>query len=450
MSSEHSATTAALRPSGALLGWSIALLFIVNTMSSIDRLLFAIVQELIKTELTFSDFQLGLLGGPAFALLYATAAFPIARFADHHNRVNIIAIVFIIWSAMTALCGMAGSFVQMLMARAGVSIGEAGGTPPAHSLISDLFAPDRRMGALSIFAAGGPVGAMVAAIGGGWFAQAHGWRATFFLCGAIGMGLAILLRLTLREPTRQHAPVAPTGFRVTLGIILGKRSFVLAALSGALASFAINAITQYLVSFLVRSHGMTLGAAGTVMGLATGGVGIISILAGGALVDRLRHQLPQIRTWLPAGGMIWCGVFYVAAFSVADTRLATAMLLLAALGQGVWIPAIYTIAQDVAPPQMRSTSAALMIAILSLVGYGLGPPLVGLASDIFSQLAMQAHGTTAAACAISKAPECASAAASGLRLSLGLGATVWIVAGLIFFFTGRTLAVDSDHGLGNA
>jgi len=431
--------------SGALLGWTLALLFIVNTMSSVDRLLFAIVQELIKVDLALSDFQLGLLGGPAFALLYAVAAFPIARFADRHNRVNIITIVFIAWSAMTTLCGFAGSFIHMLFARAGVSIGEAGCTPPAHSLISDMFPPERRMGAISIYAAGGPVGAMAAAIGGGWFAQHYGWRPTFFLCGGIGLAFAILLRLTLREPARSHAPAVPTGFIATLSVILHKRSYVMAATSGSLASFAINAINQYFVSFLIRAHDMPLSAAGTVMGLATGGVGIVSILIAGTLVDRTRLSIPQMRTWLPAGGMIWCGVFYITAFAVADARLAVALLLLAALGQGFWVPAIYTIAQDVAPPSMRSTSAALMIAIVSVVGYGFGPPLVGLASDVFSHLAMQANGTSAAACASEVSIGCAKAAAGGLRLSLSLGATVWIAAGLVFLLSGRTIAADSRH-----
>lgn len=431
--------------SRAVLGWTLAMLFIVNTMSSVDRLLFAIVQELIKVDLALSDLQLGLLGGPAFALLYAVAAFPIARFADRHNRVNIITIVFIAWSAMTSLCGVAGSFVHMLFARAGVSIGEAGCTPPAHSLVSELFPPERRMGAISIYAAGGPVGAMMAAIGGGWFAQHYGWRPTFFLCGGIGLAFAILLRLTLREPARHHASAAPTGFIATLGIILRKRSYVMAAASGSLASFAINAINQYFVSFLIRAHDMSLSAAGTVMGLATGGVGILSILVAGALVDRTRRRIPQMRTWLPAGGMIWCGVFYIAAFAATDARLAVTLLLLAALGQGFWVPAIYTIAQDVAPPAMRSTSAALMIAIVSVVGYGFGPPLVGLASDVFSHLAMQANGTSAAACAAQASIGCAKAASGGLRLSLSLGAAVWIVAGLVFLLSGRTIAADSRH-----
>ena len=428
-----------------MLVWTLAMLFVMNMMNSMDRVLFSILQELIKIDLKLTDFQLGLLGGPAFALLYTFAAFPIARLADRHNRVNIISIVFFAWSLMTIVCGFAGSFLHMLFARAGVSIGEAGSTPSSHSLISDIFPPAWRMTAISVFAAAASVGALLAATGGASFAQHFGWRETFYLCGAIGIPLAILLRATLREPqrgigmqNREHI-----GFIATIRTTLSKRSFAIAATAGALASFAINAINQYFVSFLIRSHHLSLTNAGVIMGIAVGGIGIFSTLLVGPLVDRSRRRFPGMRTWLPAAGLVWCGTLYALAFMVTDTHMAIMLLFAAACGQTFWVPAIYTVAQDVSPPAMRSTSAALMIAIVSIVGYGLGPPLVGLASDTLSHMAMQHSQLDPAFCATTVTEACAAAISNGLRMSLSVGAFAFIFGGLVFLLSGRTIDRDT-------
>jgi MFS family permease len=242
------------------LAWALAALFLLNAMNYVDRLLFGVTQELIKQDLGLSDFQLGLIGGPAFAILYIVAAFPIARIAERGNRVTIISLAFAAWSAMTAFCGMATSFLQMLIGRAGVSIGESGCAPPSHSLISDYFPKERRTTAMSVYGTAGPVGALVAAIGGGWLAQHYGWRSTFLLCGAIGVTAAVLFRLTMREPARTHDDRRPS-FLTTLRTLLGKRSFVLVAAAGAVAGFASYSNHQYMVSFLMRAHGMSVGTA---------------------------------------------------------------------------------------------------------------------------------------------------------------------------------------------
>jgi MFS family permease len=428
----------------AMLAWTLFMLFVMNMMNSADRVLFSILQELIKADLRLTDFQLGLLGGPAFALLYTFAAFPIARFADRHNRVNIISIVFFAWSLMTIACGLAGSFFQMLLARGGVSIGEAGSTPSSHSLISDLFPVSWRMTAISVFAAAASVGALIAAAGGASLAQHVGWRETFYLCGFIGIPLALLMRMTLREPPRDVAVQSRrlAGFAATICFMLGKRSFAIAATAGALASFAINAINQYFVSFLIRAHHLSLTDAGAIMGIAVGAIGIFSTMLVGPLVDRSRRRFPRMRTWLPAAGLMWCGTLYALAFMAANTHMTVTLLFLAACGQTFWVPAIYTVAQDVAPPTMRSTSAALMIAIVSVVGYGLGPPLVGLASDMLSHMAMRQSHLNPASCAITASEACAAAISSGLRLSLSVGAVAFILGGLLFLLSSRTIERD--------
>ncbi|ARS26875.1 spinster family MFS transporter [Sphingomonas sp. KC8] len=422
-------------------GYTLAALFVLNMMNYVDRLLFGVTQELIRADLGLSDFQLGLLGGPAFALLYVLFSFPIARVAERGNRVSIISIAFAAWSALTACCGLAASFVQLLLARAGVSVGEAGCAPPSHSLISDYFPPERRTSAMSVYGAAGPVGALVAAVGGGWIAQHFGWRVTFLACGGFGVAAAILFRLTMREPARQAVAHQPS-MAGALGMLLGKRSFVLVAAAGAVAGFASYSNHQYMVSFLMRAHGLSVGTAGTVLGLVIGGVGILVTLAAGPIIDGNRVRFPGIRTWLPAVGLLWSGLFFATAFTIRDTALSIGLLVTASIGQHFYMPSMYTVAQDVAPPAVRATAAALLIAIISVVGYGLGPPLVGLASDVLGGLAMTAHGTSAAACKVAASAACEAAKSDGLRLSLSIGSIGFVIAGILFALAGRTIDRD--------
>lgn len=428
----------------ASLGYALFALFVLNTLNYVDRLLFGVSQEVIKKDLGLSDFQLGLLGGPAFAILYVIAAFPIARRAEHGNRVTIVTFAFAAWSAMTALCGVAGSFWTMLACRAGVSIGEAGCAPPSHSLISDYYPAERRTTAMSVYGAAGPVGALVAAIAGGWMVQHFGWRAAFLVCGGFGIAAAILFRLTMREPKRLHIRQT-VSLWTALKILLAKRSFAMVAAAGGAAGFASYANHQYMVSFLMRAHGLTVGVAAMLQGLVIGLVGIAVILATGPIIDRGSARFPRIRTILPAAGMLWSGVFFAVAFHVQNTALTIVLLVAASLGQHSYMPAMYTVAQDVAPPAMRATAAALMIALISLVGYGLGPPLVGLASDALGKIAMATHGVDPAQCAKLTSAACDAARSEGLRLSLSLGSIGFILAAGMFWLSGRTIERDIER-----
>jgi MFS family permease len=422
--------------------WTLAALFLLNTMNYVDRLLFAVAQESIKTDLHLSDFQLGLIGGPAFAILYTLSTFPIARLADRGNRVTIISLSFAAWSAMTAFCGIAASFWQMLAGRAAVSIGEAGCTPAAHSLISDAFPPARRTSAMSIFVAAGPLGALVAALGGGWLIQALGWRPVFLICGAIGIVFALLFRTTVREPARRsdhrQARLMPT-----IRTLLAKRSFAMVALACSIAGVASYSNHQYMVSFFIRAHGMSVGQASTLLGLVIGGVGIVMTLVSGAVMDSGRRRFPNIRIWLPAAGLLWCGVANAIAFQIPLLWMAVPMFVIGSLGQHFYMPATYTIGQDVAPPAMRAMASAITIAISSLFGYGLGPPAVGWLSDTLTATAMGQAGLTAADCVtMATNPACVAASAHGLRLSLSAGSCFYVLAGLLFALAGRWARQD--------
>lgn len=436
-----------LRASRPALLWTLLTLFLLNTMNYVDRLLFAVAQEAIKADLLLTDFQLGLLGGPAFALLYTLASFPIARLADRSNRVTIISLAFAAWSAMTAFCGIAANFMQMLIGRAAVSIGEAGCTPPAHSLISDAFPAERRTTAMAVFVAAGPVGALIAALGGGWLVQTHGWRTAFIVCGVAGVLLAVVIRATTREPARVHGritePLLPA-----LRTLLAKRSFVAVALAGAVAGIGSFSNHQYMVSFLMRAHGLPLATASTLMGLVFGGVGILVTLSSGPIMDRWRQRFPHIRIWLPAAGMLWCGSLFAIGFQVPVMWIAITLFFTASLGQHFYMPAMFSLGQDLAPPHMRALASAIIISASSLLGYGLGPPAIGLLSDVFRGMAMAQYGISAAECSANSAALCQIASAQGLRWSLTVGSCFFILASLLFALAGRWVASDlpKDRG----
>ena len=191
--------------SPAYLRYALGLLCVVYVVNFVDRQVLSILLQSIKEDLGLSDLQLGLLSGTAFGLFYATLGIPIARLADRFSRKGVIAVCLALWSAMTALCGTASGFATLLLYRVGVGVGEAGGSPPAHSMISDYFPPERRASALGVFSLGVPLGILVGFLAGGWLDEALGWRLAFVVVGLPGVVLAVVVALTLREPPRGHS-----------------------------------------------------------------------------------------------------------------------------------------------------------------------------------------------------------------------------------------------------
>jgi len=185
--------------------YALLLLLLVFTSSHVDRQILAILLQPIKQELLLSDTQLGFLSGVAFAIFYATLGIPMAMWADRGNRRNLIAAALSVWSGMTVLCGVATTFWQLALARIGVGVGEAGSSPPSHSIIADMYPPAERATAMSIFSLGVNFGLMLGFLFGGWINQWYGWRAAFFVAGAPGLLLALIVRVTLREPPRGYA-----------------------------------------------------------------------------------------------------------------------------------------------------------------------------------------------------------------------------------------------------
>jgi len=285
--------------------YALAILVVVYTFNFIDRQILSILLEPVKAELGLSDTAMGMLTGFAFAMFYATLGIPIARFADRSNRRNLIAWALGIWSVFTALSGLAQNFWHLLIARIGVGVGEAGCSPPAHSMIADYYPAEQRATALGIYSLGIPIGIMFGLFAGGWINELFGWRAAFFLVGVPGVILALIVRFTLAEPPRGMAEGrTDSGEQPSVGETLGylwrKKSFRHMSFAGALTAFVGYGFVTWAPAFLIRSYGMTTGEVGTWFGLLLGIVGGVGIVMGGWLADKFGAKDPKGYVWTTA------------------------------------------------------------------------------------------------------------------------------------------------------
>lgn len=374
--------------------YALAILTLVYTSSYVDRTIFSVVQEAIKKELQLSDTQLGFMGGTAFGLFYATLGIPIALLADRSNRRNIIAVATAVWSAMTALCGLAGNFWQMVGARIGVGIGEAGSSPPSHSMIADMFAPHERSRAMAIYALGVYLGAMLAFIIGGYVVTVYGWRQTFYIVGLPGLLIALLVWFTVKEPQRGHSEgfthVAPER---TLGdaikSLLAAFRFLWSTkacrhviMGVTLTSFVGYGGTQFATSFLMRTHGMNALEVGFFLAPVAGIIGVAGVLLGGYLADRWGKKDIRWTSWVVGIAKFAAVPFGIAFYLIDETNLALAIYLPAAFLGAFYLGPSFAIIQSLTPLAMRATAAATMLFIINIIGLGFGPQLVGIASDL--------------------------------------------------------------------
>ncbi|WP_372760728.1 spinster family MFS transporter, partial [Litorivivens sp.] len=272
--------------------YALCVLTVVYAFNFIDRQLLAILQEAIKGDLGLSDSQLGLLTGFAFALFYVTAGIPIARWADRSNRRNIVALSLAVWSFMTAISGLVNNYVQLLLARVGVGIGEAGGSPPSHSMISDMFPPEQRAGALGFYSTGVSIGILFGFLLGGWLNEFFGWRVAFMVVGAPGLILALVVRFTVTEPRRGMSEAREmsddsTSLRDVVALLWQRKTFRHMAFAASLYAFAGYATANWTASFMIRTHGMSTGELGSWLALIIGFGGAVGVLGGGVLADRL-------------------------------------------------------------------------------------------------------------------------------------------------------------------
>jgi MFS family permease len=376
--------------------YALGVLFLGYVVNFIDRSILSILLEPIKHDLMLSDTELGLLGGLAFALFYATLGIPIAALADRWSRVKVLVISMVIWSAMTALCGMAVSFATLLLARIGVGVGEAGASPPSHSLISDYFPVEKRATALSIYALGIPIGAMVGNYVGGWGAEELGWRVTFFLVGLPGILVALLIFLTLREPPRglseKTAPVledeaaesAPS-MKEVFGFLWAKRSFRHIGFAAGLHAFVGYGVGTWNAPFLIRTHDLPITEVGFWLALISG-IGAIGTFAGGFLGDRISAATGDRRwyLWLTGVATVLMVPFQFVAYLYDGLWAVLPSLFVISILGGMYLGPSFAMTQGLVTLRMRATASAILLFMLNIIGMGLGPYFVGIASDLLA------------------------------------------------------------------
>jgi len=383
--------------------YAMGLLLGIYIINFLDRQVVNILAEPIKNDLHLADWQLGLMSGLAFALFYTFLGIPIARMAERRSRPMIIGGAIAAWSGFTMLCGMAQNFVQLIVFRIGVGVGEAGCTPPAHSLITDYVPREKRASALAFYSMGTPLGALLGLVLGGIIADAHGWRTAFMLAGAPGLVFALLAMTTLREPRNQlsaemrrihHANQATFG--ETLKFLTAKRTFWLIAFGAAIKAFIGYGHAPFTASFFLRNHGeeianlgamfglQSLGFLGLALGLMGGAAGAVSSFLGGAIADRYAKTDLRGYVAVPAIASLVGIPIFVCAMLAPSAAMALCILVLNGLLGSLWYGPVYATGQSIVPPHMRATASAILLFIINLIGLGLGPLAVGLLSDYLS------------------------------------------------------------------
>ncbi len=360
--------------------WTLFVLLLVAIYNFIDRQVIYILIEPIRVDMEMSDTQVGLLTGLSFALVYGIAGLWVARLADRHPRHLIIAASIIVWSAATALGGLANTYWQLLLSRLGVAAGESGSTPAAHSLIATLFPPERRAFTIAFLGCGAPIGVLIGYVGGGWLATNLTWREALIWAGVPGFFLALLVLTTIKDPlrsqsTREQQPKGGMAALMKLSIF---RHMMAAAGIFAASAYALAAFQP---SFLIRLHGLTPAEAGLALGLVHGVGGGIGALLGGYLADRLGARDVRWRQWVPAVGALVSVPLTVAALLVDDGHLAAALMAGSVIGGLLYVAPTFGLAQSIAPVWARATASALLLLSVSVLGQSCGPLLTGVISD---------------------------------------------------------------------
>lgn len=383
------ATPAAAGPNIPDRTWVLAVLTLVYTFNHVDRQILVILLEPIKAELGLRDSQLGMLTGIAFAAFYATLGIPVAMWADRGNRRNIIALALALWSGMTALSGFAQNYWHLLLARMGVGVGEAGGTPPATSMIADLYRPEERATALGIYTTGIGLGIMAGFALGGLVYELFGWRVAFFAAGIPGLLLALVVRFGIKEPARGLADArsddgpAPS-IGETLRFILGQSSYLWLLSGCLLICVSSNAFLVFTSSHLQRSYELSPGDVALPLGVLIGGVGSAGAIVMGMVCDRLSRRDLRWRPWIIAVCAAAALPFAWMFLRAGTVWEAYAWNLVPSFIGLIYASIAYTASQELVQLRMRSFASAFMLFCLTLIGIGCGPWIAGMLSDYFA------------------------------------------------------------------
>ncbi len=428
--------------------YAMSLLLGIYTINFLDRQVVNILAEPIKLDLGLADWQLGLMSGLAFALFYTILGIPIARLAERGNRPLIIGTAVAVWSGFTALCGLAQNFTQLILFRIGVGVGEAGCTPPAHSLISDYVPKERRSTALAFYSMGVPIGGLMGLILGGLVADAYGWRVAFLVAGAPGILFALLAIFTLPEPRKElarrtakiHANSATFG--ETMAFLRGQKTFWYISFAAAVKAFIGFGHAPFTASFFLRNYpdqvqslASTVGATvgynlqsigflGLALGLMSGIAGAAGSWLGGFIADKFAARDLRAQMVAPGVASLVTIPIFIAAMTIGSVPLALVLLTINGLLSSLWFGPVFGTAQSIVPPHMRATASAVLLFTINLIGLGLGPLAVGLLSDYFALGMDMGSG-------------------EGIRWALMVSATVGLVA--TYCFWRATLTIRQDH-----
>lgn len=377
--------------------YALFILTLAYSLNYLDRTLLSILIEPIKNEFEVSDTLMGFLG-LSFAAFYATLALPLASYADRSVRRNILAWAAGIWSIMTVLCGYAGNYMQLLLIRIGVAVGEAGGVPPSQSMVADYFPAKNRASAMAIFSSGNFIGTLLAMVLGSWLAQTYGWRHAFIVIGAPGVLLALIIRFTVKEPERgafdeaKTSDEKPAGFTDFLENVRKLSALRWSILGMATAGMAGYGIGFWAIPFLMRVHELTLMQSGIMIGMLGVITGLIGSLFGGWLTDRLCRKDQKWLLLIPAISLIISLPMMILfimwpeqqTFTLAGSAVPVAILwyCMAGFFGSWWAAPTYVVVQALVPPQQRTLACAALLFVINLIGFGIGPLLVGFFSDL--------------------------------------------------------------------
>ncbi len=385
--------------------YALGVLFLVYVFNFLDRQIVTILAEPIKQDLGIADWQLGLMTGTAFAVFYCTLGIPIARLAERRSRPWIIGLSLAAWSGFTALCGLAQNFWQLVAARVGVGIGEAGCSPPAHSLIADYTPKNERASALAVYLLGNPVGSLLGVVIGGLVADAYGWRTAFLFVGLPGILLAIVVVTTLVEPRikqavdaakRAAADTPQIPFSEVLRVLRGKRTFWLMAAAVSIVAFIGYGHAPFGASFFLRVHGEEvarlaeqfglgpIGFVGVSLGLILGVAAGLGVYLGGWIGDRFGSRDAGAYMSIPGVAVLLSVPIYTVAMLMPSFLPILPILAVNSVLVSVWQGPVYATVQNIVPVHMRATAASIFLFIANLVGLGLGPLAVGAVSDLLA------------------------------------------------------------------
>jgi MFS family permease len=470
--------------------YALIALTLVYTLNFIDRALLNVIAQPIIGAFHLSDTEFGFLNGWPFAIFYAAMGIPIAIAADRYNRIAIVALCISIWSVMAALCGFATSFLFLVMARIGVAIGEAGGTPASNSIIGDYFKPRNRAAALGVFAMGVTIGTALSNYFGGpivrnlsgpalkkafeswgWnsvlgmidWSNVAGWRVAFVAIGAPGVVIALIVALTVREPPRGFsdppglAKVERTGMLNTFKELLGKPTFWTMSLGAALVAWVGYGLVAFQAPMLQRIYGIDPGTFAIQFGGPLALVSALGTFSGGMIIDRISRRVHNAVAIVPAVGMIVAIPLYIIAYYRPTDDLGTMRIVwgVAVFCHYMYLGSQYTISQGVVREHSRAAAVAIMLLLIAIIGNGIGPWIVGKLSDMYMSMEISNAGfggvLTDALCrnakevaklAVDQQAVCNHAYGEGLRSSMVTNVLIFIPAALCFWLSSLTLKKD--------